>query len=130
MQRIRKLGFMHGLHELTADYRLDYSNVNFLAPSMHCNAHGHRCKRLFHPDRNPVVGRIDGEACERCWSNLSKVHSIVKNQLKVNRTSQLQDLLWHQVQKASRLHPVKKIMDKFIRLNTEISYLTRVLYFE
>lgn len=102
-------------------FGLEYNNVTFIVPSMHCNAHGHRCKRLFHPDRNPIVGRVDGEACERCWANLSKVHSIVKNQLKVNRTLQLQDLLWYQFQKTGGLHMLKKLMDKFIRLSTEIS---------
>lgn len=94
---------------------MGYDNVEFLIPSMHCNAHGYRCRRLFHPERNPVVGRIDGEACERCWADLSKVHSIVLNQLKSNRTLQLQDLLWNQLQRVAEVSTVERLMDKYVR---------------
>jgi hypothetical protein len=102
-------------------YQVDYANIDFLVPSMHCNAHGYRCKRLFHPDRNPIVGRVDGEACERCWADLSKVHSIVLNQNKCNRTLQLQDLLWNQLQRVADISIVEMLMRKYLRLQPSIS---------
>jgi hypothetical protein len=102
-------------------FNCDYSNVTFLVPSMHCNAHGYRCMRVFHPERNPVVGKVDGEACERVWAHLSKVHSIVKNQLKMNRSLQLQDLLWFSFQRSASLDNVTKLISKSNKLLNEIS---------
>jgi hypothetical protein len=105
---------------------LEYQNIQFLLPSFHCNAHGLKCIRLYHRERNPAVGLCDGEASERNWSQLIKIEHIVKNQAAENRILQIQDQLWFLHQRSENLDFVLNLIKKRTRLLKDIPSLLYV----
>lgn len=62
------------------DYQLDYAikTVRFFVPKFHLPAHIAKCQTTFSFNWSRWVGRTDGEAPERGWSNINPVASSTK----------------------------------------------------
>lgn len=113
---------------MNTEYGFQISNTRFLIPKMHVYAHNQDCIREFHPERHPIVGFVDGECCERNWSEFSKVQTIVTRQTSDNRTLQLQDIFWNKSKRADTIEFIQTLMRKRDNYKSQVADLEEAFY--
>ncbi|KAG2144236.1 hypothetical protein DEU56DRAFT_937900 [Suillus clintonianus] len=69
------------MESLPRSHHLDYLSkvVRFFVPKFHLPAHVAKCQTIFSFNFTRFVGRTDGEAPERGWSNINPVATSTKN---------------------------------------------------
>ena len=75
------------------EYQLDHisNNIRFFVPKFHLPAHIAKCQTTFSFNWSRWVGRTDGEAPERGWSNINPVASSTKEMGPGSRQDTLDD---------------------------------------
>ncbi|KAJ8591371.1 hypothetical protein M405DRAFT_851366 [Rhizopogon salebrosus TDB-379] len=75
------------------EYQLDHisNNIRFFVPKFHLPAHIAKCQTMFSFNWSRWVGRTDGEAPERGWSNINPVASSTKEMGPGSRQDTLDD---------------------------------------
>jgi hypothetical protein len=85
--------FWDHLAQFPCEYHIDYSSVSitFLVPKFHLPAHRPACHSSYSFNLTPCVGRTDGEAPERGWSNTNALGSSTKEMGPGSRRDTLDD---------------------------------------
>jgi hypothetical protein len=78
---------------MPSDLRLDHLTkfIRFFVPKFHLPAHVLKCQTMFSLNYSKNVGRTDGEAPERGWSNINPVASSTKEMGPGSRRDTLDD---------------------------------------
>ena len=82
----RMLGFPQHLH-----IDLEGKTVTFLVPKFHLPAHVEKCQTAFSFNLTQGVGRTDGEAPERGWSDINPLSSQTKQMGPASRRETIDD---------------------------------------
>jgi Kyakuja-Dileera-Zisupton transposase len=85
--------FWTRMEKFPSEYHIDRDSVkiNFLVPKFHLPAHRPSCQSSYSFNFAPRVGRTDGEAPERGWSNTNALSSSTKEMGPGSRRDTLDD---------------------------------------
>ncbi|KIM73395.1 hypothetical protein PILCRDRAFT_81152, partial [Piloderma croceum F 1598] len=86
---LRTMSFPHHFH-----IDLDGKKVTFLVLKFHLPAHVEKCQTVFSFNLTRGVGRADGEAPERGWSDINPLSSQTKQMGPASRREIIDDHFW------------------------------------